>query len=814
MNSQPAATHDSAELDGLKRTTRDLVALSTLPAIWNGLAPEGVIDSLSSVLSSTFDLELAYVVLSAPDAAAPAEAIAGKGCEAGGRLLPLARALAAQAATGSAEEPPLALADPADGRQLRASVLHLGVGNRVGSVVVACARPGFPTEHERLLLGVAANQAAVVLQRLLAEQAFRRSERRFIDLADAAPAMLWVTEPDGSCSFLSRGWYAFTGQTEEAGLGFGWTQAIHPEDRPAAFRQFLEANQQCREFSLEHRVLHADGSYRWVIDMGRPRLSAAGDFLGFVGNVFDISDRKQAERALHETQDLLSTVFEALPVGIAVIGQDGKLVLSNQEMHQYLPTGILPSLDEARHQRWHAVDADGLPLAREQFAGARALRGERVVPGIEAMYTRDDGTDIWTQVAAVPLKDPEGESRGQVTIVTNIDAFKRTEAALRASDASQRALFDEVTRSNRNLSEFLAVLAHELRNPLAPIITGLEVMRMRADSMDTVARVRGVFERQAGQLSHLIDDLLDIARVTNGKLDIRKQSLDLRDIAASAVETSLPLIEKDRHAFSLALPDTPLPVSADATRVAQVISNLLTNAAKYTPPGGQIRLVAERDGDEAVLSVTDNGIGIPPESLESVFDMFSQVGRNMSHAQGGLGIGLSLVRQLVALHGGSVLVRSEGVGRGSTFMVRLPLDLASTAADAHAHGATASASAGRSLRIMVTDDNVDAATTLAALLEMHGHRLRVVHTGQQALQMAAEFRPEVVLLDIGLPDMMGYEVARRLRQIAGLERSTIVAVSGWGAPDDLARSREAGFDMHFTKPVAPARLDEFLKSLY
>lgn len=810
MDIDPAATNGSEELDSLKRTMRDVVALSTLPAIWNGLAPEGVIASLSSVLASTLDLDLAYITLCADGAAA--EAMAGRQRDTAARLLAPARALADQAATTSEMASSLTLADPADGRALRACVLPLGIGKRAGTMVMACARPGFPSEHERLLLGVGANQAAVVLQRQLAEQAFRRSEQRFIEFADAAPAMLWVTEADGACSFLSRGWYAFTGQTEDAGLGFGWTLAIHPDDRQAASRAFLEANEQKKGFSLEHRLLHADGTYRWVIDLGRPRLSPGGDFLGFVGNVFDISDRKRAERALHETQGLLSTVFEALPVGIAVVGQDGRLRLSNREMHQYLPTGIMPSLDDARHQRWRAVDAAGEPLAREDFAGARALRGERVVPGIETLYTKDDGSEIWTQVAAVPLADPDGQPNGQVTIVTNIDAFKRTEAALRQSDASQRALFDEVTRSNKNLSEFLAVLAHELRNPLAPIITGLEVMRIRADSKDTVARVREVIERQAGQLSHLIDDLLDIARVTNGKVEIRKQAHDLRDIAANAVETSLPLIEKDRHAFSLALPDAPLPVSADATRIAQVISNLLTNAAKYTPPGGQIRLVVERAGDQAVLSVIDNGLGIPPESLESVFDMFSQVGRNMNHAQGGLGIGLSLVRQLVALHGGTVLAHSAGTGRGSTFTVRLPLDPDSMPAIA-AEGAAALAAPGRSLRILVTDDNIDAAMTLASLLGMHGHLLSVVHTGQQALRMAEQFRPDVALLDIGLPDMSGYDVARRLRQVAGLERCTVVAVSGWGAPDDLARSHAAGFDRHFTKPVAPAQLLEFLKSL-
>jgi PAS domain S-box-containing protein len=651
------------------------------------------------------------------------------------------------------------------------------------------------------------------LQRHFAAQALARGESRFLDLADAAPAMLWVTEPDGSCSFLSRGWREFTGQSTKEGLGFGWAEALHPEDRQASITAFLDANEHNREFSLEHRVRHADGSYRWVIATARPRFSAAGDFLGFVGNVLDITDRKNMEQELRATQGMLATVFEALPVGVAVVGREGKVLLANREMHQYLPTNLLPSMDDARHTRWRAVHADGRPYSREDFAGARALRGERVVPGIEALYTKEDGTEVWTQVAAVPLADGDGMPNGQVSIVTNIDAFKRNEEALRLSEANQRALLDEVTRSNKNLSQFLAVLAHELRNPLAPILTGLEIMRIRSGSMDAVMNVRGIIERQVKQLSHLINDLLDIARVTNGKVEIKKESVDLKGIVSNAVETSLPLIEKGGHQFSLKLDAAPLPVSADAARIVQVIGNLLTNAAKYTPPGGSIQLTAERERSEAVVSVIDSGIGIPPESLESVFDMFSQVGRNMEHAQGGLGIGLSLVRQLVGLHGGTVAASSEGAGKGSTFVVRLPLDLASVPAGAGRDTPEAADTAGKTLRILVTDDNVDAATTLASLLEIHGHDLRVAHDGPQGLRIAEQFHPDVVFLDIGMPGMTGYEVARRLRQMKELARSTIVAVSGWGTKDDLARAKEAGFDRHFTKPVTVAHLSDFLMSL-
>ncbi len=802
-----------SELGTLRQTTRDLVAMTTLPTMWGNLPPAGVIDSLAGVLLKTLDLELAYIRLSSHADAGEIEVIHSRQKDAAAQFLPAARAMLEEERAGQHAQASATMPSPIGGQAWRTSVTQFRISGEIGTILVASTRPGFPSENERLLLGVGANQATVVLQRHQAERALERSEMRFLDLADAAPAMLWVTEPDGNCTFLSRGWYDFTGQTEEEGRGIGWTSAIHPDDRELAKQAFLDANERKAEFSLEHRILHVDGSYRWVIDAGRPRFSAAGEFLGFVGNVLDISDRRQAEQALHDTREMLSAVFEALPVGVGVVDQSGTLLLSNQEMHQYLPTRLMPSKDEARFSRWQAFHADGRPYSHQEFPGARALRGERVVPGIEARYTNDDGTAMWTQVSAVPLVDKDGSPKGQVSIVTNIDAFKRTEAALRLAEAKQRALFDEVAKSNRNLSEFLAVLAHELRNPLAPILTGLEIMRMRADSLDTVSNVRGIIERQVKQLSHLIDDLLDIARVTNGKVDIKKEAVDLKAIVANAVETSLPLIEKSRHVFSMTLHDAPLPVNADATRIAQVVGNLLTNAAKYTPPGGSISLNVGRENGEAIISVTDNGIGIPAESLESVFDMFSQVGGNMQHSQGGLGIGLSLVRQLVSLHGGTVAAGSEGAGKGSTFVVRLPIDTAKLAAGPAAETPGAAAGEGKRRRILVTDDNVDAALTLAALLEMQGHELQVAHDGRQALQLAEAFRPEVVFLDIGMPDMSGYEVACRLREIAGLERSTIVAVSGWGAKDDLARSKEAGFDMHFTKPVAPARLNAFLDAL-
>lgn len=803
-----------AEVDSLRQITRDLIAISTLPAIWGSLGPEGVIRSLSNVLLTTLHLDLVHIRLASSDASDAIEATGARHPGIAGTALPQAREALASFLATPGEDYPATMPDPFGSGTLRMSVVRFGIAEDSGIVVAGSRRTGFPSEHDRLVLSVGANQAAVVVQRYRAERALQHSERRFLEFADAAPAMLWVTEPDGSCSFLSRGWYEFTGQQQNEGLGSGWTNAIHPEDREAARKAFSDANSHKREFSLEHRVLHADGSYRWVIDAGRPRWSPTGEFLGFVGNVLDINHRKKAEEALRETQIWLSAIVENLPVGVAVVDTNGTVLLSNQEMHRYMPTRIQPSLDDTRHAHWRAFRDDGSAYTRQDFPGARALRGERVVPGIEMLYKQDDGPEIWTQVAAVPVTNDSGHITGQVAVVNNIDALKRTEAALRLSEEKHRTLFAEMAQSNKHLSDFLAVLAHELRNPLAPILTGLEMMRMRPDSTETVVRVREMMERQANQMVHLIDELLDIARVTNGKIELKKKPVDLKGIIVSAVETSLPAIEAARHELSVKLGDTPLRLNADPARITQVIGNLLNNAAKYTPQGGNIKLIVEQDGDEAIISVSDNGIGIPPESLSSVFEMFSQVGRNMEHSQGGLGIGLALVRNLVSLHGGTITATSEGAGKGSTFTVRLPVDRMNGERDEETTASSAlNATARRTIRILVADDNIDAAQSLASLLTMHGHDIRIAHDGIQALQIALAFQPDVAFLDIGMPGMNGYEVAGQLRKTEGLERLRIVAVTGWGTEEDRARSKDAGFDSHFTKPLSPATITKLIDEI-
>jgi len=381
------------------------------------------------------------------------------------------------------------------------------------------------------------------------------------------------------------------------------------------------------------------------------------------------------------------------------------------------------------------------------------------------------------------------------------------------ADENLRRLAEDLAQSNQRQSEFLATLAHELRNPLAPIRTGLDLMRMNPTNVDALAKVRAMMERQTDHLIHLVNDLLDLARIRNGKIELKMAAAGLKDIVLSAVETTLPAIEAKRHALDLQLPDEPIWVEADRNRLAQVLGNLLTNAARYTPEGGHVRVAARRDGFDAVVEVSDDGIGIPAESLPHIFDIFTQVGRGPAHGQGGLGIGLSLVKRLTEMHGGTVEAFSEGARRGSRFTVRLPLRERTREGASGNPGAAGEAAPARAMRVLLADDNRDAVDITRELLALRGHAVEVAHDGRAALALALARLPDVALLDIGMPGMNGYELAAALRSLPGGAGVRLVAVTGWGTEQDRARTRAAGFDLHLTKPIDLGALDQLLAAL-
>jgi signal transduction histidine kinase len=452
---------------------------------------------------------------------------------------------------------------------------------------------------------------------------------------------------------------------------------------------------------------------------------------------------------------------------------------------------LVPTLRE--QPKWSAVPL--IVLARE----SRATHLERLMPDITFNVTLVEyplrmRTLLSVVQAALRARRQQYEIRDAIV-------ERERQAAELASQA------EDMREAARRKDEFLATLAHELRNPLAPIRTGMDVLK-RAPNEAVAARTRQMMERQLRHMVRLIDDLLDVSRITRGKVELQKEPITLRATIEASVEASRPLVEAGRHHLSVTLSDEQIPFHADPTRLAQVISNLINNAAKYSASGGRIFLEARHEERDVVIKVRDQGVGIPREKLSEIFEMFSQVNRTLNRSQGGLGIGLALVRRLVEMHGGTVVAESEGPNRGSSFTVRIPAERASAAATSSSNGEPVARPDGR--RVLIVDDNVDAAESLSDFLNMSGHETRIAHTGQEAIEAAMQFLPAVVLLDIGLPGMSGYEVAHHLRQQAAVSGATLVAVTGWGTDEDKRNAASAGFDYHLTKPVQAAAIEKIL----
>jgi signal transduction histidine kinase/CheY-like chemotaxis protein len=408
-----------------------------------------------------------------------------------------------------------------------------------------------------------------------------------------------------------------------------------------------------------------------------------------------------------------------------------------------------------------------------------------------------DGSTHWLHAQARVFLDAHGQPERMIGVNFDLTERKRAEEQLRDAD--------------RRKDEFLATLAHELRNPLAPIRNALEILE-RSPDPEYTRHAHALMGRQLEQMVRLVDDLLDVSRITRGKLELRRERIKLGTIVNSAIETSRPTIDHMGHALTVNLPKQPIIVDADFTRLAQVLSNLLNNSAKYTDRGGQIWLHVEQQGREVVLSVSDNGIGIAADQLSHIFEIFSQVDGSTDRSQGGLGIGLTLVKRLVEMHGGKIEAQSDGIGKGARFIVRLPIVVDEPAAQPTS-GNGQEVLPKSSHRILIVDDNRDAADTLAMLLKFMGNEMRTAYDGQEGVDAAAEFRPAVVLLDIGLPKMNGIEACRHIRSQAWGKNVVLIAVTGWGQDEDRCLTHEAGFDHHMVKPVNPKELMKLLASV-
>jgi PAS domain S-box-containing protein len=437
-------------------------------------------------------------------------------------------------------------------------------------------------------------------------------------------------------------------------------------------------------------------------------------------------------------------------------------------------------------------------LHEEREILARLARGERI-EHYETVRVAKDGRRIDLSLTVSPIRDAEGHIIGASKIARDVTEQKRAVKALE--------------QANRSKGDFLALLAHELRNPLAPLRNGLEVMRLAAGDPDTLARSWAMMDRQLSHMVRLIDDLLDVSRIDRDKMELRRSRVLLADVVSSALETARPAIEAAGHELTISLPSQPVPLDADLTRLAQVFANLLNNSAKYSERGGHIWLTATREGDQVSVAVRDTGIGIPAHAMPTLFDMFSQVDRSLERSSGGLGIGLALVKGLVEMHGGTVAATSPGPGQGATFTVRLPVleTRAEPALEPPAEERHGSLSSKR--RILVADDHADSASSLAVMLRLLGDEVRIARDGLEAVELARELRPQVVLMDIGMPRLNGYEATRRIREQPGGDAVVIIALTGWGQDADRVKSREAGCDGHLVKPVALPDLEKLLAEM-
>jgi len=508
----------------------------------------------------------------------------------------------------------------------------------------------------------------------------------------------------------------------------------------------------------------------------------------------EVGKRTHAETTLRMREKELAEFLDNAAEGLNRIAPEGVVLWANRAELELL--GL--ERDNYIGQPWWRFHTD----SREGQLIAARMRAGEVLYNESASLRCKDGSVRHVLIHTTPVTE-RGELQCTRCFTRDVTEQHHAREVLEKANEERTRLLRELAAANRAKDEFLAMLGHELRNPLAPIVTTLQLMKMRGDG--ETDREQAIIQRQVDHLIRLVDDLLDVSKITRGKIELRRERSDIGAVLSKAVEMASPLIEKRRHRLDVRVPPEPIAWFGDPVRLAQVVSNLLTNAARYTPEGGEIVLRARRDASQVVISVRDNGMGIAPHMLGRVFDLFVQGERGVDRAEGGLGIGLALVKSLVHLHGGRVSALSDGLGQGSEFIVRLPLDNSDAAATPH-KTLELSAPQGDGVRVLLVDDNADAVDTLALALGAQGHDVRVAHDPAAALRLLEHFKPDVAVLDIGLPVMDGYELAMRLREQLGGHDCRLFALTGYSQESDRRRSAEAGFELHLVKPVDVDRL--------
>jgi two-component system CheB/CheR fusion protein len=625
-----------------------------------------------------------------------------------------------------------------------------------------------------------------------AEAAVRAGAERLALVQGKAPIGIREIDLDGRYLRVNDRFCEITGYSREELLRMRFQDITHPEDVQAneeAFRRALDGS--VPFYHLEKRYIRKDRRTVWVELHGTAVRDAAGAAQFGVGFEYDISERKRAEQALLESEARFRTLADTAPVLIWVNGlQRPEFV--NRSFREFF--GLKEPHDLPDYDWLEQLHPEDCELLKTSYAVTLAGRGQL---DATCRIRRADGQYRWMKLMGAPRFTPHGELLGYVGTALDINDLKQAEQELRDADRSK--------------NEFLAMLAHELRNPLAPLRNVIHLLSQPSVQGASFEALRELMERQIRTLARLIDDLLDVSRITQGKLQIQLEPVELGELLSRTIETARPALETRDQVLRFARPQEPIYLQADPIRLEQTFGNLLTNASKFTQDGGTVEVRVESGTKDRVeILVKDNGSGIESRVLPTVFDAFTQGDRRLDRARGGLGLGLTLVKRLVELHGGTVEARSEGPGRGSEFSVRLPLPQ-DALPERSKPRSERRRRAREARRILVVDDNADAGDSLALLLRRVGHEVEVSHDGTTAVELATVFRPEVVLLDIGLPGLDGYQVARALREREETREATLVGVSGYGQDEDRRRAREAGFDHYFTKPMDFGALQDLLR---
>ncbi len=611
--------------------------------------------------------------------------------------------------------------------------------------------------------------------------------------AEFAPVMMWTSDADHRFGWFNRQWRDFTGNDQATAAQANWEASVHPEDLAQCLATVTRGLQSRQSFCTEYRLRSADGAYSWIADKGAPAYSDSGVFTGFIGSCTEIQDHKTLELKRAKDSETLTQLYETilsatpdLIYNFDFSEPEPRFSYANEGLVQMLGRPfeqiVGKTLRELGYEDWHAeMHHKEIDTVR---ATKKSIRGEVAFKGTF-------GRRIYDYIFA-PVFDSTGEVVAVAGTTRDVTESHNTQEMLKQS---KEALQEADARKD----EFLAMLAHELRNPLAPISAATQIMILSNFDESRVRKSSQIIERQVKHMVGLVDDLLDVSRVTRGLVKIEKLPQDMAAVVASSLEQVRPLIESKQHELIVELTSEPAKVLGDHKRLVQIVSNILNNSAKYIQDNGQIKLSMRVENGTVIITVADNGIGILREEQESIFELFAQAKRSADRSQGGLGIGLALVKSMLKLHGGSITCFSEGLNKGSQFTITLPLWKDTILQENQTDPAELKQQ--KKISVLVVDDNVDAATTLASFIELYGHEVMVEHDSLKALALIETALPMICVLDIGLPKMDGYELAQRIKANKAMAHATLIAVTGYGREEDKKAAFLAGFDHHLVKPV-------------